>query len=104
MEEFLSSLAIDRDASVVHDLGANDGHFSRIATRLGFSVVSQDIDPVAVEKNYLQTKSNQEENLLPLLLDLTNPSPAKPLPRRSRVEGSGTAVDVTTKSSMYISL
>ena len=76
VEEFLSSVAMDRGASVVHDLGANDGHFSRIATRLGFSVVSQDIDPVAVEKNYLQTKSNQEENLLPLLLDLTNPSPA----------------------------
>ena len=39
VEEFLSSVAMDRDASVVHDLGANAGHFRRIATRLGFSVV-----------------------------------------------------------------
>lgn len=63
-------------SSVVHDLGANNGHFSRIAASQGFTVVSQDIDPVAVEKNYLQTKLNKEQKLLPLLLDLTNPSPA----------------------------
>jgi ribosomal protein L11 methylase PrmA len=71
---FLTSL--QPSELTVHDLGANDGRFSRIATKLGFTVVSQDIDPVAVEKNYLQVKRNKGENLLPLQLDLTNPSPA----------------------------
>ena len=74
VEKFLSS--IQPSDLTVHDLGANDGHFSRIATKLGFAVVSQDIDSVAVEKNYLQVKRNKGENLLPLQLDLTNPSPA----------------------------
>jgi len=60
----------------VVDLGANDGSFSRIAAGQGALVISSDIDPVAVERNYLQMKANGETNLLPLLVDLTNPSPA----------------------------
>jgi ribosomal protein L11 methylase PrmA len=39
-------------------------------------VVSQDIDPVAVEFNYRQVKANEPRNLLPLLQDLFSPSPA----------------------------
>ena len=72
--EYLSDLK-DR-ISLVHDLGANNGHFSRIATGMGFRVVSQDIDPVAVEHNYALSKKERDKNMLPLLLDLTNPSPA----------------------------
>jgi hypothetical protein len=34
-----------------------------------------DIDPAAVEKNYLECRTNKETHLLPLLGDLTNPSP-----------------------------
>jgi SAM-dependent methyltransferase len=59
----------------VLDLGANDGSFSRIAARLGAEVISADIDPLAVDANYLQVTAGHEEHLLPLLLDLTNPSP-----------------------------
>jgi len=33
-----------------------------------------DIDPLAVEKNYLESSKNNEQNLLPLILDLTNPT------------------------------
>jgi len=62
--------------TVVQDLGANTGHFSRLAAGLGMEVVAQDIDPSAVEKNYLAGLKNAQENILPLLLDLTNPSPA----------------------------
>jgi len=39
-------------------------------------VLAFDLDPAAVELNYLQTKKAREERLLPLLLDLANPSPA----------------------------
>lgn len=60
----------------VWDMGANTGVFSRLAAEQGIDTVSFDIDPVAVEKNYLQVKQNQETHLLPLVLDLTNPSPA----------------------------
>ncbi len=58
------------------DLGANTGIFSRIATEAGAYVVSSDIDPAAVEVNYRLCKENKEKNLLPLAIDLTNPSPA----------------------------
>jgi hypothetical protein len=62
--------------TLVWDLGANNGVFSRVAGETGAYVVSADVDPTAVEQNYRQVKSAKEENLLPLLLDLTNPSPS----------------------------
>ena len=60
---------------LVWDLGANTGVFSRVAGGAGAYVASFDIDPAAVEQNYRQVKNDKTENLLPLLLDLTNPSP-----------------------------
>jgi hypothetical protein len=38
--------------------------------------VAWDIDPAAVEKNYREMKQAKETQLLPLVVDLTNPSPA----------------------------
>ena len=57
------------------DLGANTGIFSRLGAASGAYTVAFDIDPAAVEKNYREVKQKKETNLLPLLLDLTNPSP-----------------------------
>jgi ribosomal protein L11 methylase PrmA len=61
--------------SIVWDLGSNTGIFSRLASDNGILTISLDVDPSAVEKNYLESKKNHETNLLPLLMDLTNPSP-----------------------------
>jgi len=60
----------------VWDLGANNGLFSREAAKRGIFTVASDIDPAAVEKNYLTIKAHDEKNLMPLVMDLTNPSPA----------------------------
>lgn len=60
----------------VWDFGANVGMFSRIASKKGIRTISFDIDYAAVEKNYLNCKASGEKYILPLLLDLTNPSPA----------------------------
>lgn len=60
----------------VWDLGGNTGVFSRLASQRGASTVSFDIDPAAVEKNFRRCVAEKEKNLLPLVLDLTNPSPA----------------------------
>ena len=59
----------------VWDLGANTGLFSRIASRKGIETISFDMDSACVEKNYLEVVAEKEPNILPLLLDLTNPSP-----------------------------
>jgi len=67
----------DLQPKLVLDLGANTGVFSReAAQQADCLVVSTDIDPEAVEINYLQMKKDRQTNLLPLVLDLTNPSPA----------------------------
>jgi ribosomal protein L11 methylase PrmA len=62
--------------SLTWDLGANRGVFSRVVSEMGSYVLSFDIDPAAVEQNYLQVKSDKSNNLLPLVLDLANPSPS----------------------------
>ena len=60
----------------VWDLGANNGLFSRIASEKNIPTVAFDIDPIAVEANYIKTKEDKDELILPILMDLTNPSPA----------------------------
>ncbi len=69
--EFLN----ETSPKIVWDLGANTGVFSRLASDKGIQTISFDIDPACVEKNYLDSGKNGETNILPLLLDLTNPSP-----------------------------
>jgi ribosomal protein L11 methylase PrmA len=63
--------------TTVWDLGANDGRFSRLALAGGAQhVVAWDVDPACVEANYRHVRQQGEAGLLPLLLDLTNPTPA----------------------------
>ena len=75
VEEYLDAVA----PKSVWDLGANTGVFSRLASVRGCTTIAFDIDPAAVECNYRQARSETEvtpQSLLPLLQDLTNPSPA----------------------------
>jgi len=72
VDRFLAELS----PSVVWDLGANTGMFSRVAAARGALTISWEYDPACVEANYQQMRSADEKNLLPLVLDLTNPSPA----------------------------
>jgi hypothetical protein len=60
----------------VWDLGANTGMFSRIASSHGASTVSFDVDPACVEANYRAAVSAGETGILPLVVDLANPSPS----------------------------
>jgi len=60
----------------VWDVGANTGLYSRLAATTGADVVAFDVDPACVDRSYRELRANGEENLLPLLLDVTNPSPA----------------------------
>ncbi len=69
---------------VVWDLGANTGDYSRVARESGASVIAFDIDPGAVERNYRAVRASGEPGILPLLLDLANPSPALGWAHRER--------------------
>ncbi len=57
------------------DVGANEGHFSLLAARSGASVVAIDSDPAVVGS--IWRKVNPERaDVLPLVVDLTRPTPA----------------------------
>ncbi len=73
VSEFLGM--VGPPAKTCWDLGANDGEFSRLAVKAGFETVAFDFDPAAVEKAYRAVRHLGEARLLPLLQDLTNPSP-----------------------------
>lgn len=61
---------------IVWDLGANTGMFSDLAAQKGIKTISFDVDPSCVEMNYRECVKQNKINILPLLLDLTNPSPS----------------------------
>jgi hypothetical protein len=69
----------------VWDLGANTGEYSRAAREAASLVVSFDMDPAAVERNYRRVREKGETGILPLLLELTNPSPAQGWAGRERL-------------------
>lgn len=67
--------------SMVWDLGANDGYFSKLAAEYASLVVAMDIDPNAVNRLYQQLKSTDQTaanstKILPLVVDLATPTPA----------------------------
>ena len=60
--------------SRIWDFGANDGRYTRLALKYDAELIAAfDSDPDAVEFNYQKGKKNRD-NILPLILDLTNPS------------------------------
>ncbi|MEX2111442.1 MAG: class I SAM-dependent methyltransferase [Gemmatimonadaceae bacterium] len=61
----------------VFDLGANTGEYSRLARSAGAQVVAIDGDPSAVERAYQRLRAEKETGIMPLWIDLTNPSPAQ---------------------------
>ncbi len=81
VSEYLQTASPSR----VWDLGANTGMFSRLASAQGIPTLAFDVDPGAVEMNYLECKRQPAGDLLPLLLDLTNPSPALGWHNRERM-------------------
>jgi SAM-dependent methyltransferase len=58
------------------DLGANTGTFSRILSEFFDLVVAADMDYLAVEKMYLAMNSEGNNKILPLVLNLSNPTPS----------------------------
>ena len=61
---------------IVWDLGANTGRFSRITASQGAFTIAWDMDASCVEAHYCRVKDTSEIRLLPLVNDLTNPSPS----------------------------
>jgi hypothetical protein len=75
-KQLVREWSAEKKPVLVWDLGGNTGVFSREAALSDAYTVSFDIDPAAVEQNYRTVKTKKEQDILPLVLDLTNPSPA----------------------------
>jgi len=58
------------------DLGANTGVFARLASGMNIPTIAFDLDPASVELMYTRQKKEKDSCLLPLVMDLTNPSPS----------------------------
>lgn len=66
------------------DLGANDGYFSKILAAQGISVIATDVDGQCINRLYRDIRKNNIPNILPLVLDISNPSPAIGFHNRER--------------------
>jgi len=75
-KEIMAGIVDAIKPKTVWDLGVNTGEFTRIASEQGAQCIAFDIDPLAVDSNYNRVKDRQIENILPLIMDLTNPSPS----------------------------
>jgi hypothetical protein len=75
-QKIVKAFVQDIPAALAWDLGANNGKFSRILSDKGIYTVSADLDHEAVQKNFLLARSQSSINILPLVLDITNPTAA----------------------------
>jgi ribosomal protein L11 methylase PrmA len=91
VSEFLD--AVLPTPNLIWDLGANTGEYSRLASARSAMTVAWDLDPAAVEKCYLGLKQRPDPYLLPLVQDLSNPSPGVGWANAERdsLEGRGRA-------------
>ena len=73
ISEWARSLSLIKTAI---DVGANDGVFSKLLSKLNIYTIATDFDPICINNLYREIKETNKQNLQPLIIDLSNPSPA----------------------------
>jgi SAM-dependent methyltransferase len=76
-ERFVRAALEVRPGSVVWDLGCNDGYFARVAAETAEYVVAVDSDDVVIDQLYGTLRQSGTTNILPLVIELVDPSPAR---------------------------
>ena len=74
---FVGKHAAESGREYIWDIGCNTGTFSRICSEHCKHVIAVDGDHNAVEQLYLAEKRNPSSNILPLVMNLGNVSPAQ---------------------------
>jgi hypothetical protein len=72
---FVRDIVGSRRHELVWDLGANDGLYTRIAAENARYTVAIDADPVVVDSLYRSLSAEGHPSILPLAVDLADPSP-----------------------------
>ena len=66
------------------DLGANEGEFSYLLAGRNIQIIATDLDHNPVNVLYKRIRTGEQKNILPLVIDLSNPSPANGLNNKER--------------------
>ena len=75
-EEFVREVVHTREWNLVWDIGCNEGRHSRIAAENARYVVALDGDGAVVDRLYRALATDGQTTILPLVADVTDPSPA----------------------------
>jgi SAM-dependent methyltransferase len=75
-EDFVRRAVRTERRDLVWDLGCNEGRYSRIASEGSDFVVAIDSDDAVVDALYASLRAQGERAILPLVVDLADPSPA----------------------------
>ncbi len=73
-KEFTKDWFLKINGKSLIDIGGNDGTFSRELIKFAEFMIVADVDTNAVEQNYKQILKNKEKSILPLVIDVLNPS------------------------------
>jgi hypothetical protein len=76
-ERFIREVLSARTTKLAWDLGANDGVYARLVAATGAYVVAVDADDVTVDAMYRSLRTDNVDNVLPLVMNLMDPSPAR---------------------------
>lgn len=92
--KFIETAISNRRWQTTWDIGCNTGTFSKLASKYSDTVLALDADHLSVEHLYQHLKASEYKNILPMVMNLADPSPAlgwqglerKSLPQRSQPE------------------
>lgn len=74
--DIVKSVATHHGGKLAVDLGANTGRFSQPLAEHFTTVIAADVDPTAVDNHYRHLQKHGPHNILPIVLDLSSPSPS----------------------------
>lgn len=72
---FVEQAVRGRRFTLAWDLGANDGFFARLIAPVAQQVVAMDHDEPVIDRLYRELRADGPANVLPLMIDLADPSP-----------------------------
>lgn len=76
-DDFIEYVSEHTEWGVVWDIGCNNGRFSKIMAKKAEYVIAVDSDHATVNRLYYELKQSKVTNILPLCMNLANPSPSQ---------------------------
>jgi SAM-dependent methyltransferase len=74
-ERFVREAARERRPRLAWDLGCNDGRYARVVAESANHVVAVDLDHLTIDRLYRQLRDEGDRKILPLVMNLADPSP-----------------------------